>query len=82
MTFGIAIAKLTPILEPLKISVGSAIEEYAAVKAKVGAQDLRDLLKQLASKPWVEKSKTALSKVVEEFLDAQKNQAKVEFRVS
>ncbi|HZR17845.1 MAG TPA: hypothetical protein VFE51_11005 [Verrucomicrobiae bacterium] len=71
-----AIAKLVPVLEPLNISVASGIEEYAAVKTTVGAQDLRELLKQLASKPWVQKSKTSLAKVAKEFLAAKKHDAK------
>ena len=74
-----AIAKLVPVLEPLKISIDSGIEEYAAVKAEAGTQDLRDLLSQLTSRPWVEKSKTPLAKVVKEFLGAKNHEAKARF---
>ncbi len=75
----LAIAKLTPVLEPLKLSIASGIEEYAAVKAKAGAQDLRELFGQLLTKTWIEKSKTPIAKVLEEFLNARKTQAGVSF---
>jgi integrase len=72
-----AIAKLAPVLTPLNISIGSGIEEYAAVKALAGSQDLRELFKQLLSRPWIEKSKTPLAQVVMEFLDAKEKETKV-----
>ncbi len=72
-----AIAKLVPIVEPLKISVASAIEEYAAVKVKVGAQDLRELFSQQLSKTWIEGSKTPIARVVEEFLKSRKDESSV-----
>lgn len=72
-----AIAKLAPILGPLNISIASGIEEYAAVKAKAGTQDLRELFLQLLSKTWVEKSKTPFGTVVNAFLLARKEESKV-----
>jgi len=75
----IAIAKLAPLLEPLKISIPSAIEEYAAVKAQAGAQDLRELFGQLLSKVWVQRSKTPIADVLESFLAAKRNEAGVSY---
>lgn len=69
---GGAIDKLVPVLSPLNISVASGIEEYTAVKAQAGVQDLRQLLKDVQEKPWVERSKTAIAVVVNQYLESLK----------
>jgi len=71
--YEVAIAKLVPVLEPLGISIPGGIEEYAAVKAKAGAQDLREIFAQLLSKPWVQESKTPIVEVLREFLKFKKD---------
>ena len=74
-----AVGKLAPVLGPLNISIASGIEEYAAVKALAGSQDLRELFSQLLSKAWVEKSRTPIATVLQEFLNARKNESRVSF---
>lgn len=72
-----AIKTLRPILAPLEVTIASGIEEYAAVKAKAGKEDLRKLFQVLLSTDWVKKSRTPINAVVEQFVAAKKDEAGV-----
>lgn len=74
---GGAVGLLARVLTPLKISITSGIEEYVAVKTQAGNKDLRELFKEILSRPWIARSRTRIDDVVNQFLDSCKNESEV-----
>jgi len=73
---GGAIGLLVPVLTPLKISITSGIEEYIAVKAQAGNKDLREIFKEVLSRPWIARSKTRIDEVANKFMYSMEHEAK------
>ncbi|MGA3178957.1 MAG: site-specific integrase [Verrucomicrobiota bacterium] len=74
-----AIAKLTPVLAPLNVSITSGIEEYAAVKERAGQADLRQLFEKLLDTPWLKNSQTGILEVAKAFLKERKDVSHISF---